>query len=137
MGVILEIVITLWNWLIETPLPTFLACAGCLFLLLAVFPQLIPKRDLSPVQRKRFAILGSIILVIGIILYIFSSGVFSSTLTPKSTSNDCDCKVDYDCSDFSTHDQAQECFEYCGGSTSYNWARLDGDGDGIACESLP
>jgi uncharacterized protein YraI len=49
----------------------------------------------------------------------------------------CDCNVDYDCGDFFTHNEAQACFESCGGSPSYNWSRLDRDGDGIACESLP
>lgn len=49
----------------------------------------------------------------------------------------CNCNIDYDCKNFSTHYAAQTCFNYCGGSTSYNWSRLDADGDGQACESLP
>jgi len=48
----------------------------------------------------------------------------------------CNCAIDYDCSDFSTHREAQDCFECCGGSTSFNWSRLDRDRDGVACESL-
>jgi len=49
----------------------------------------------------------------------------------------CNCSVDYDCKDFATHAQAQTCFDFCGGSPSYNWSRLDADHDGKACESLP
>lgn len=42
----------------------------------------------------------------------------------------------YNCSDFSTHAEAQSVFEYCGGIDN-DIHRLDGDNDGIACESLP
>ncbi len=60
------------------------------------------------------------------------------TFVPLPTSTPiCNCNIDYDCSNFSTHNQAQACFVYCGGSTSYDWSSLDSDGDGIACESLP
>lgn len=38
---------------------------------------------------------------------------------------------DRDCSDFDTQNEAQEFFE------SHTGHRLDGDGDGVACESLP
>jgi len=50
------------------------------------------------------------------------------------TSVQCDCYRDYDCCDFTTHNQAQACYESCGGK---NWSGLDRDLDGIACESLP
>jgi micrococcal nuclease len=41
----------------------------------------------------------------------------------------------YDCSDFSSHEQAQRTFRWCGGTAAdVHW--LDGDGDGIACEAL-
>lgn len=42
----------------------------------------------------------------------------------------------YNCSDFSTHAEAQAAFEACGG-TSNDIHRLDQDKDGIACETLP
>jgi len=42
----------------------------------------------------------------------------------------------YNCSNFSTHAEAQATFESCGGIAN-DVHRLDGDGDGIACESLP
>jgi len=41
------------------------------------------------------------------------------------------------CSDFSTHAAAQQWFTAHGGSSSNNVAGLDGDHDGLACESLP
>lgn len=42
----------------------------------------------------------------------------------------------YNCSDFSTHAEAQSAYEACGGSAN-DVHRLDNDGDGVACESLP
>jgi len=47
------------------------------------------------------------------------------------------CSYDtYNCSDFSTHGEAQTVYETCGG-VSNDIHRLDGDNNGIACESLP
>jgi micrococcal nuclease len=43
---------------------------------------------------------------------------------------------DRDCGDFSTHAEAQAFFEAAGGPGS-DPHRLDGDHDGVACESLP
>jgi len=42
----------------------------------------------------------------------------------------------YNCSDFSTHAEAQRVFEYCGG-VSNDVHKLDRDKDGVACEALP
>ena len=42
--------------------------------------------------------------------------------------------ADKDCSDFSTQAEAQRFFEQAGPGDPH---RLDGDGDGVACESLP
>lgn len=42
----------------------------------------------------------------------------------------------YNCTDFKTHAEAQQVFEFCGGVNN-DIHKLDGDGDGIACESLP
>lgn len=43
---------------------------------------------------------------------------------------------DYDCSNFSTQEEAQEFFENAGGPEE-DYHNLDKDGDGVACESLP
>ncbi len=64
------------------------------------------------------------------------TSIYSSPVQPPS-SGLCDCGRDYNCSDFTTQYAAQSCFNSCGGSPSYNWAGLDRDNDGIACESLP
>jgi hypothetical protein len=39
----------------------------------------------------------------------------------------------YNCADFSSKTEAQECFEFCGG-ISNDVHHLDGDDDGLACE---
>lgn len=49
---------------------------------------------------------------------------------------DCSGAVDYNCDDFSDRGTAQAFFEQCGGVHN-DISRLDGDGDGEACESLP
>ena len=51
----------------------------------------------------------------------------------------CDCSGDvYNCSDFSTHAEAQACYEYCKSLGRGDIHGLDGsDNDGIVCESLP
>jgi hypothetical protein len=60
------------------------------------------------------------------------------TPTPSGEAIVCDCSGDlYDCSDFSTHAAAQACYEYCKSLGCGDIHRLDRDGDGIACESLP
>lgn len=43
---------------------------------------------------------------------------------------------EYNCSDFTTKDEAQKFFDTAGG-VSQDTNRLDGDKDGLACESLP
>lgn len=47
------------------------------------------------------------------------------------------CSSDtYNCGDFATQSEAQNVFDVCGG-VSNDIHRLDADGDGIACETLP
>ena len=47
------------------------------------------------------------------------------------------CEVDeYNCDDFTYRAQAQDVMERCGGKGK-DVNRLDGDNDGVACESLP
>jgi hypothetical protein len=45
----------------------------------------------------------------------------------------CECSRRYECSDFRTHADAQDCYNACNDYTS----RLDPDRNGIACEDLP
>lgn len=50
----------------------------------------------------------------------------------------CACYANlYNCSDFSTQWQAQQCFNYCWDLGYGDVHGLDGDDDGEACESLP
>lgn len=53
----------------------------------------------------------------------------STTRTTISTGG-----MDKDCTDFSTHSEAQDFFEFAGSGDPHG---LDRDGDGIACETLP
>lgn len=54
---------------------------------------------------------------------------------PNPTLNQCR-GPDLDCGDFRTQREAQDFFEACGGPAN-DPHRLDGDDDGLACESLP
>ncbi len=60
--------------------------------------------------------------------------IFTPQTTEVPAKNNCGSNV-YNCSDFTTHDEAQATFEYCGVSNDIHG--LDRDKDGIACESLP
>jgi len=50
----------------------------------------------------------------------------------------CDCSGDlYNCTDFETQQNAQQCYDHCWAITQTDVHRLDNDKDGKACESLP
>ena len=49
----------------------------------------------------------------------------------------CQCSGDaYNCGDFGSWRAAQDCFEYCVQSVGYDVHGLDGDNNGVACESM-
>ena len=51
---------------------------------------------------------------------------------------ECTCTSnEYNCADFTTHTDAQACYNYCWQQTSRDVHQLDGDNDRLACESLP
>jgi len=57
------------------------------------------------------------------------------TTPPTSSPSTCQCTSDlYDCGDFSTHDEAQACFDYCRGQGKGDVHHLDEDKNGLACE---
>lgn len=61
-----------------------------------------------------------------------------ATNTPSAPAAACSCSGNqYNCGDFSTHNAAQACYDYCVSIGAGDIHRLDGDNDGIACESLP
>lgn len=60
------------------------------------------------------------------------------TSTPSAPGGCTICTSDvYNCSDFDTQAEAQACHDYCWAQVGYDVHRLDADGDGEACESLP
>lgn len=62
----------------------------------------------------------------------------SPTSPPAGQAAVCVCSGDsYNCSDFSSHASAQSCFNYCQSQGAGDIHRLDKDGNGSACESLP
>lgn len=61
----------------------------------------------------------------------------STTENPTADTSSIICSSNtYNCTDFKTHAEAQQVFNFCGG-VNYDIHRLDSDSDGIACESLP
>jgi hypothetical protein len=59
-------------------------------------------------------------------------------LNPPTPEPLCDCSADsYDCSDFATQFEAQQCFDSCWVVTGVDVHRLDADWDYVACEHLP
>ncbi len=62
----------------------------------------------------------------------------TATATATLMAGPCSCERDlYNCSDFSTQAEAQACFDFCMDQVGRDVHRLDQDGNGIACESLP
>jgi len=61
-----------------------------------------------------------------------SSGAGSGGNAPCSCSGS-----DLDCGDFSSHASAQACYDYCKSLGLGDIFRLDGDGNGLACENQP
>lgn len=60
-----------------------------------------------------------------------------STPPPSQDTSNYICSYNaYNCSDFSTHNEAQTVYEACGGVAN-DIHRLDRDKDGLACETLP
>lgn len=48
----------------------------------------------------------------------------------------CSHESDYNCDDFDTQEEAQEVYDYCQFGGGNDPHRLDGDGNGIACQDL-
>ncbi len=76
------------------------------------------------------------VLVGGIVLVILLIIITLWIIFPFDSVSDvevCSCTEDLDCGDFNTQEDAQVCFEYCGPEDVH---RLDGNKDGVVCESL-
>jgi len=77
-------------------------------------------------MKKILYIIGGIIALIVIVTFI-SGGGKGKIICSRNA---------YNCDDFTTQAEAQRIFESCGG-ISNDIHRLDGDNDGVVCESLP
>ena len=73
----------------------------------------------------------AVLIIIGFVLLINDAPSDNQQRNdPYSERND-----EYDCSDFTYQDEAQEVFEEAGGPDE-DYYNLDRNGDGVACESL-
>lgn len=58
--------------------------------------------------------------------------------TPSSMAGTCSCtREELSCSNFADQISAQACFDQCLETNGSDISNLDGDADGLACESLP
>ena len=84
----------------------------------------------------------SILITIIIIVVLIIAGIVALIMlsSPGEESGDnldsqVECSEDtYNCADFDTQEEAQTVFDVCGPADVH---RLDSDGDGVVCESLP
>jgi len=105
----------------------------------AMFDKLNSREMSHPPIMESIAYLFSIFLVVSL---VFMDGcihavepTYQSPMGGQTNGYVCSSNT-YNCDDFKTHDEAQYVFELCGGvGNDVHW--LDGDKDGIACESLP
>ena len=101
------------------------------------------------------SLITTIIIILIILLVVFGFGFYGGKQAQKEgarcnfgigktfcwiwqktileTQYDCSSNV-YNCADFTTQKEAQAVFDYCGPEDIH---RLDNDGDGVVCESLP
>lgn len=70
-----------------------------------------------------------VLLIAGVLIFLALSGGNNGV----ETQYDCSSNV-YNCGDFTTQEEAQDVYDECGAADIH---RLDNDGDGVVCESLP
>ena len=82
-------------------------------------------------MKRQFIIALAILIVVIVGVFVLLS-LFSDGEAQENGEN---CYADtYNCGDFTTQEEAQEVYDECGSEDIH---RLDSDGDGIVCESLP
>jgi len=75
-----------------------------------------------------------VLIIAGILIFLaLSGGEGGDELNNEVPTYDCSDNI-YNCGDFTTQAEAQAVFDYCGPADIH---RLDNDGDGEVCESLP
>ena len=103
------------------------------------FPQ-DPYTPQMPEKQRNWPIiiLISLGVIVAILLIIFVIIPAFSGKTGDNNSQTYDCSSDvYNCADFETQAQAQAVYDYCFQQEAGDVHRLDADGNGEACESLP
>ncbi len=95
---------------------------------------------------KRLSILAIFIFIVGLgslflIAYLQQLGKLPPTYPAPKNVKDSYCQVllsipDLDCANFVTQQDAQRTYQGTIECSGYDYFRLDGDHDGIACESL-
>lgn len=98
-----------------------IGCLGLVTLLFVggVLPANAPTQALAPAQADEP-----------------SAYTLSLPIVVKSTAYDCSGNY-YNCSDFTSQEQAQTVYDYCIANGYGDVHKLDWDKDGIACEALP
>ena len=74
----------------DTPLPTLLAVSGVFFILLSIASQLSGKITVDPSQRKLALLAGSVLVVIGVGLYL------GGTLKPSRGDQSSEARMTYE-----------------------------------------
>ena len=92
---------------------------------------------MTPSTKTLYWILGILIILILIVAgyLFFSSGNKGEAAIKIVVGPICDSDT-YNCDDFTTQEEAQDVFDECFAETG-DIHRLDSDGDGVVCESLP
>ncbi len=54
----------------DTPIPTILVVAGIVFLLLSIAGQLAGRINVPPERQRQAAIIGGLLLVVGVVLHV-------------------------------------------------------------------
>ena len=70
-----------------------------------------------------------VLIILGVLIFLALSGGDNGV----ETQYDCSSNI-YNCGDFTTQEEAQAVFDYCGSEDIHG---LDNDGVGVVCESLP
>jgi len=133
--------------LIVDPTPTLTPTATMTIISISKTPFLLPTRTLAPTKTYTLIPLPTSIKTLTATFTVTHTPSLVKSPTPKpatpkpvsTTGGPCACTSDlYNCSYFSTHNQAQACYDYCFTITGRDVHKIDGsDNDGKACESLP
>lgn len=86
---------------------------------------------------KKLIFVGGILLSLSLIGAGCGNQSGPSDVSDTQLETSCSCpSEDLDCSDFSSHSEAQDVFDCCMAERGGDYHRLDRDNDGLACESI-